>query len=144
VTCNSYTGACNACKATFAYTAAIDYCGCTASQYMAASGSCVNCPANCTACSDTTGACTTCASSFSLNSPATGSCGCMASIQALVSGVCVALSSCPTGKYNPGNNVCTACATDCASCQAYTGTCSACKSTFINGTTPNTCVCPAT
>ena len=97
-------------------------------------------PANCTKCNNT-GYCSTCKTSFTSNTPSPGKCGCN-STTAIVNGVCVKPTTCPTGQYNLGNNVCGPCASNCSACTQFTGACTACKSSFTLSS--GKCVCSAT
>lgn len=140
--CTAYTGACNTCNTTFV--ASGGSCVCATGKYKTSGNVCLNCPQNCTACADFTGACSSCATSYTLNLPTTGYCACAASVPAVVNGACATFLACPAGQYNPGNNVCYACPTNCVTCDPWTGTCNACKSSFTFNAADNTCTCQST
>lgn len=137
--CTAYSGVCNTCNTSFVMSGSS--CGCAAGKYKTSASVCMACPKNCTACNDFTGVCNTCSSTYSLNLPTTGYCGCSSSVPAVVNGLCTTFLTCPAGQYNPGNNVCYACPDNCATCDAWTGTCNACKTTFSYTASVNSCTC---
>lgn len=107
--CDS-TGYCTSCNATFIFNTGIaknaaNACVCPTSYYKMLSGLCNKCPANCSACADSTGSCTTC-SDTTFGSPVGGACVCPSTTPAFTGGKCYAMTDCGAGKWNDGTNTC--------------------------------------
>ena len=136
--CDDFTGAISECLPTFSLNSALNTCTCNSTQYLKADNTCGDCPANCSSCAATTGLCTKCTSATMILT--SGACGCLPT-QTLVNGACVAITTCPSGQYNPGTNVCQPCRSGCSACSYWSGDCTACKPSFNFNRNNGTCEC---
>lgn len=142
-TLNLLTKTCNPCSdSTYIYSNGA--CVCPSRTFKSTNGQCIQCPGNCTTCTDLTGLCSVCATSYTINYPKTGFCACDPSVPAVVNNVCTALTTCVKGKYNPGNNVCYDCPLYCNACSTYSGACTECKAGFNYDSATNSCKCTST
>ncbi|KAF9514425.1 hypothetical protein BS47DRAFT_869237 [Hydnum rufescens UP504] len=113
--------------------------------------SCQPCPPNCLTCDEGPTGTGKCLSTTASNLPT--SCNCLNGVCSS-SGSCTcnngwatnpgnstACSSCANGFFDNGDGECRACALNCLSCAAGSGTCTACKSGFIqDSSTPSQCI----
>ncbi len=100
---------------------------CPAGKYNPGNNICSACSVNCSACTQFTGACTKCKVTLTLKS---GNCNCLPT-QAYVKNACTTLFNCTGGNYNVGDNTCKPCVANCASCVAFSGTCTKCAVGYL-------------
>jgi hypothetical protein len=138
-TCAATTGAATGCLASFTNNAGV--CACLSNQWLNGP-TCQNCPSLCSTCSSNT-ACLSCIATYTYF-PTNRTCGCnlTSTYLATVNSTCVTIFPPPTGFFNNGQNLMTACGPNCAKCTAAgVGLCTSCMPTYT--LTTGSCACVA-